>query len=298
MISPEGQRIRNWLSENLKNAPRPSSIQEARAGLEAMASQKQVVAGSLIVPVMLGSVPGEWVSALGDDSEKVILYLHGGGYTMGSLKSSRAMVSELSSASGINALVVDYRLAPEHPFPAAVEDSTAAYRRLLDQGTRPDRVVIVGDSSGGGLALALLVTLRDSGIAPPAAAVLLSPWTDLAGTGESMITRADVDPWLTPDQNRANAALYAGETDLKNPLVSPLYADLGGLPPLLIHVGGDEIMLDDSTRLADRARAAGVEVTLDIWEGMWHAWHHFAPKLPEAVRAIEQIGKFIREKTV
>jgi epsilon-lactone hydrolase len=296
LLSEEGQHIRLWLLQNMKNAPPPSSIQEARDGLKVLASRKPLPAGTRVEPTTAGGVSGEWVSAPDAATDKVILYLHGGGYTMGSSKASHSGASFLSAASGCRVLVIDYRLAPEHPFPAAIEDATAAYRWLIDQGILPHHVVIKGASSGGGLALAALVMLRDAGVALPACAVLLSPWTDLAGTGESMTTRAEADPMVTPDMNRYHAVLYAGGTDLRHPLISPLYADLHGLPPLLIQVGSDEIMLDDSTRVAERAKAAGVEVTLDIWEGMWHVWHAFAAQLPEGQRALEQIGQFIRRK--
>ena len=250
----------------------------------------------MVEPVMAGSVPSEWVSAPNASSDKLFLCLHGGGYTMTSSKAFHPLASHLSTASGCRGLVIDYRLAPEHPFPAAIDDAVAAYWWLLDQGNPAQNIIIVGISCGGGLALTTMITVREAGLPLPAGAVLLSPWTDLAGTGESMTTRAESDPMITPEMNRFHAALYANGTDLRHPLISPLYADLHGLPPMLIHVGSDEIMLDDSTRVAERAKAAGVEVTLDIWEGMWHVWHAFAPQLPEGQRAIEQVGQFMREK--
>ena len=197
---------------------------------------------------------------------------------------------------GCRALVIDYRLAPEHPFPAALEDTIAAYRWLLEQGISHSRIVLVGFSAGGGLALSTLVSLRDAHVPLPAGAVLISPWTDLAGTGESVVTRAEADPWLTDEMNQYHAALYANGKDLRHPLISPLYADMQGLPPLLIHVGSDEIMLDDSRRVAERAKAAGVEVTLEVWEGLWHVFHAFAYRLAEGKEAIEKIGQFIRKR--
>ncbi len=296
MLSPESNQIRLWLIQNMKNAPPPSSIEEARDRLNMLASRRTLAAATRVEPIMAGGVPGEWVSAPDAATDKCILCLHGGGYTMGTSKSVHGIASILSAVSGYRALAIGYRLAPEHPFPAALEDATAAYRWLLDQGILPRHITIVGVSAGGGLALSTLVTLRDAVIALPACAVLLSPWTDLAGTGESMTTRAEADPWITPHMNQYHARLYAKGADLRHPLISPLYADLHGLPPLLIHVGSDEVMLDDSTRVAERAKADGVEVTLDVWEGMWHAWHAFAPQLPEGQRALEKVGQFIRRK--
>jgi monoterpene epsilon-lactone hydrolase len=261
-----------------------------------MSSWVPLPAGTVVEAVMAGDVPGEWVCASGAVADHVILCLHGGGFTMGSSKATHVLASFLSAASGCRVLVIDYRLAPEHPFPAALEDTIAAYRWLLEQGFFPSRIIFAGLSAGGGLALSTLVSLRDAGVSLPAGAVLVSPWTDLAGTGESVITRAEADPWLTDEMNRYHAALYAGGKDLRHPLISPLYADYRGLPPLLIHVGSDEIMLDDSIRVAERAKEAGVDVTLEVWEGMWHLWHAFASRLPEGRRAIEQIGHFVRRK--
>jgi monoterpene epsilon-lactone hydrolase len=295
MASPESQRIKRWLIQNIKNAPLPTSIQEARVHLEGMSSWVPLPADTRVEPIEAGGVPGEWVSAPDADPENRILCLHGGGYTMGSSKATHVLASWFSTASKSRALVIDYRLAPEHPFPAALEDTIAAYRWLLDQGIPSRRIVIVGLSAGGGLALSALVSLRDADVELPAGAVLISPWTDLVGTGNSTITRAEADPWLTNEMNRYHAVFYAGGTDLHHPLISPVYADLHGLPPLLIHVGSDEIMLDDSVRVADKAKAAGVEVTLEIWEGMWHVWHAFASRLPEAQQAIDTIGVFIRQ---
>jgi acetyl esterase/lipase len=231
------------------------------------------------------------------DPDRTILYLHGGAYTRGSIVSHRALVARLSAASGARALVIAYRLAPENPFPAAVEDATAAYRWLLEQHIQPDQLVVSGDSAGGGLSLALLLALRDAGHPLPAGAALLSPWTDLAGTGESIRTLAGADPWLNAERLMLTAGLYLAGADACNPLASPLYGDLHGLPPLLIQVGTDEILLDDATRLAERARAAGVPVTLEVWERMWHVFQSFAAEIPEGRQAVEKIGAFVRQVT-
>lgn len=245
--------------------------------------------------VVAGGVPGEWIVPPGAEESRVLLYLHGGGYVIGSVNTHRDMVSRIARAAQARALAIDYRLAPEHPFPAAVEDATAAYRWLLASGMPAERIVIAGDSAGGGLTLATLLALRDAGDLLPAAAVCISPWTDLAVTGESMDTKADVDPMIRKAEAIEGAKLYLAGADPKTPLASPLYADLSGLPHLLIQVGTHETLQDDSVRLAERARAAGVDVTLEQWEEMIHVWHFFAFILPEAQQAIDRIGQFVRE---
>jgi epsilon-lactone hydrolase len=247
-------------------------------------------------PVTAGGVPGEWVSAPGADSGRNVLYLHGGGYTIGSIKTHRCLAGWVSRAAKARVLIIDYRLAPEHPFPAAVDDSLAAYRFMLDSGVNPARTVVAGDSAGGGLAVAALLAIRDAKLPLPAAAVCLSPWVDMEGTGESMKTKADVDPMVGP--NLADMAkAYLGGKDLRTPLASPLYADLKGLPPMLIQVGTAEVLLDDSSRLAQRAREAGVEVVYEPWENMIHVWQIFVPMLDESKQAVERIGEYIRSKT-
>ena len=219
------------------------------------------------------------------------------GAVIGSMRGYRAILARLSRASECRVLGIEYRLAPENPFPAAVDDSVAAYRWLLAQGYDPRKIALAGDSAGGGLVVAVLVALRYSGEPMPAAGVCMSAWLDLAGTGESMTTKAEEDPIVQKEMLDFMAQLYLGDRDRKTPLASPLYADLRGLPPLLIQVGSAETLLDDSTRLAERARAAGVEVDLQVWDDMIHVWPLFAPVLPEGQQAIEQIGDFIRQKT-
>jgi acetyl esterase/lipase len=206
------------------------------------------------------------------------------------------MVASLSEASGMKALALDYRLAPEHPHPAAVDDAVAAYRWLLANSVAPERIAIAGDSAGGGLSAATLVALREAGDPLPAAAVLISPWTDLAATGGSITERADIDPMIDMAVLNRMAAAYAGQTSTKDPSVSPLYAGLAGLPPLLIQVGTAEVLYDDSVRLAELARAAGVEVSFEAWEDMIHVFQAFGALLPEAGEAIGKIGDFLRDK--
>jgi epsilon-lactone hydrolase len=247
--------------------------------------------------VSAGGVPAEWVAAPGAAEDRTILYLHGGGYAIGSIDSHRAMAAGLSHASGARVLLIGYRLAPEHPFPAAVEDSIAAYRWLLRQGVEPSRIAIAGDSAGGGLTVATLVALRDAKDRLPAAGVCISPWVDMEASGESMTTKAAEDPMIQRDIIEWFAALYVKKDDRRAPLASPIYADLSGLPPLYVLVGTAETLLDDSIRLAERARKAGVQVTLEPWEGMIHVWPAFASMLDEGREAIDMIGAFVRART-
>jgi acetyl esterase/lipase len=246
-----------------------------------------------IEPVRAGEVPCEWLTPPGASPRSVILYLHGGAWTLGWTGIHRRLVAHIALAAGCRALAVDYRLAPEHPFPAAPEDCVAAYRWLVSNGTRPQDIVIAGDSAGGTLTLTTLQSLRDAGEPMPAAAVCISPATDLAATGETFWTKKD--PVQTPGFILAMRKLYAGDHDLKSPALSPLYGEFRGLPPLLIHAGGDEMLLSDATRLADKARAAGVDVRLEVYPRMWHVWHLLVPTLPEARRAVADIGAFIRD---
>ena len=245
-------------------------------------------------PADAGGVPAEWF--IPDEAEDgVILYLHGGAYALGSVNAHREFLSRLTKAIGKRILAIDYRLAPEHPYPAAVEDAVAAYHWLLGQGIVPAQIIIAGDSAGGGLTLAALLTLRDGGQPMPAGAVCISPWTDLALTGDSMRGKADVEIVLDRESLAMFAALYAGDQPLTNPLISSLYADLTGLPPLLIQVGTDEILLDDSLRFAKNAEAAGVEVELSVWDGMFHVFHMF-PFFAETREAVAQIAGFVQEQ--
>jgi epsilon-lactone hydrolase len=271
------------------------TLERVRSGMEKVAER---VAGDVTCePVDLAGVKAEWIVPPGA-AERVILYLHGGGYVMGSINTHRAMVARIARAAQARALALDYSLAPEHPFPAAVDDTTASYRWLLQQGYRSNQLVLAGDSAGGGLALAALIALRDTNAPLPACVVAISPWTDMEGTGESMKTKADKDPMVAGNVGLLNMAkLYLAGADPKNPLASPLYADYRGLPPMLIHVGETETLLDDSTRVAERAKSAGVKVDLEVWDEMIHVWHVFAKLLPEGQQAIDRIGRYVMEHT-
>lgn len=244
-----------------------------------------------------GGVPSEWLIPLQVSSERVLLYMHGGGFMSGSSKTHRPFVSKIAFLSNCRALSINYRLAPENPFPAGLEDCVTAYRWLLQSGFPPDKIIVAGDSSGGNLALSLLVTLRDSGDPLPAGAIGISPNTDLALTGASYISRADVDIFFGKAAAKIHVVVsnYIGTYDPRHPLISPLYADLRGLPPLLLHVGDHEILLDDTIQFAERARNAGVAVSYTAWPEMIHDFQLTETFIPEAHEAIDEIVHFIRE---
>ncbi|MBW2087206.1 MAG: alpha/beta hydrolase, partial [Deltaproteobacteria bacterium] len=273
------------------------TVEEQRANFEAQAKLFPIAEDIRCESVQAGSMPAEWIIAPEAANDRVILYLHGGGYVIGSINTHREMGSHISRAAEARVLMIEYRLAPEHPFPAAVEDAVAAYRWLVGEGLDPAQIVIAGDSAGGGLTVATLVALRDEGDLLPAAAVCLSPWVDLEGIGQSMSAKAEADPLVQRDGIIEMARAYLGGTDARTPLAAPLYADLTGLPPVLIQVGTSETLLDDSTRLAERFRKAGVDVTFEPWEDMIHVWQFFASILPEGQEAINRIGSFVKQHT-
>ena len=293
MVSEQLKNVIERIRSQPQNPNAP--LAQRRAGMERIS--EHVARDVVCEPVNAGNVPAEWIAAPGAAADRVILYLHGGGYVLGSINTHRAMIARIARASNARALAIDYRLAPEHPFPAAVDDATGAYKWLLAQGYKPAKIVIAGDSAGGGLALAALVALRDSGQPMPAGCVPISPWTDLEGSGDSIRTKAAKDPMVQQDNLAMSAKQYIGSADPKNPLISPLYADYRGLPPMLIHVGEAEILLDDATRVAERAKRAGVKVELEVWDDMIHVWHVFAKLLPEGQQAIDKIGKFVAART-
>jgi acetyl esterase/lipase len=250
-----------------------------------------------ITPTSMGGVPANWHVVEGAEPDRVLLYLHGGGYMSGTLVMYRDLANRLTRASSGRVLLLDYRLGPECPFPGAVEDAVAAYRALLAEGIAPGRIAVAGDSAGGGLTAALLVALRDAGDPLPAGGALLSAWTDLTCSAETFVTKAEADPIVPREMVQWMAELYLQGQDARQPLASPLYADLAGLPPLLVQVGTAETLLDDSLLFAERARNAGVEVTLEVWEEMIHVWHIFAADLPEGQEATERVGDWVRSLT-
>jgi len=251
-----------------------------------------VPASIRVTPASLGGVPGEWVEGP-KAGELVLLYLHGGGYFGCSAETHRPITVGFA-LQGFRVYAPDYRLAPENRFPAAVDDAVAVYRALLNAGHSPGHIVISGESAGGGLTLSLMLALRAPGIPLPACAAVFSPWTDLAATGDSIRTNSNRCSMFIGTDIGPSARYYLGDTDPRNPLASPLYADLTGLPPLLIHVGADEVLRDDSTRLAERARAAGVTVELKIWPVVPHAWQLAAHMIPEGRASLREAGDFLR----
>jgi acetyl esterase/lipase len=246
-----------------------------------------------VQPVDANGVDAEWTLAPGADASRVLLFLHGGGYISGSIASHRHLVAEAGRLAGCRSLAVGYRLAPEHPFPAALDDTLAAYRFLLDQGIRPGHIAFGGESAGGGLALAAMIRLRDANEPLPACAWLSSPWTDLTQSGASMQDCAAIDPLIQKPYLDELSALYRSGEDAENPLVSPLFADLRGLPELLIHVGTAETLLDDSIRLTAAAARAGVRATLCVWPDMIHAFTLFHPQVAVARQALHEVGAFV-----
>jgi epsilon-lactone hydrolase len=245
-----------------------------------------------------GGVKAFRISTAVSDRRRHILFLHGGGYITGSSSLYRHLTWRLATAACARVLSVDYRLAPEHPFPAALDDAVAAYRWLLADGANPQRVAVVGDSAGGGLAFSLLMRLRDGGIPLPAGAVALSPWTDLALSGASFILNDGADPLISTEQVRRFLGYYLAGADPRMPYASPLYGRPEGLPPTLIQVGSDEVLRDDAVRMAERMRAAGCLIELEIWPRMPHVWHLFAPIMPEARHAIARVGAFVQQATL
>jgi monoterpene epsilon-lactone hydrolase len=244
-------------------------------------------------PVDAGGVPSEWVEWSGVPEDSVILYFHGGGYVFGDPDSHRDIAWRLGRESGSKVLVVDYRLAPENRFPAAVDDATDSYRWLLEQGFSPDRIAVAGDSAGGGLAVALMVNLKNLGMALPKVAVLMSPWVDLAMTGASMVSNARSDAMLSPEALSIFASYYLGDTNPKAPLASPAFADLSGLPPTLVLVGSKEVLLSDSETLVEKINATGGNARLSVWPKMPHVFPILAAVIPEGRKAVSDMGEFL-----
>jgi monoterpene epsilon-lactone hydrolase len=297
MVSKGMERVIKLL-ENEANTVIKNRVEESRKGLEQLASLVKLPKDVKLEHIDINGMAAVWISSPEEfDSDKVVLYLHGGGYIEGSLISHQDLAMRIGRAAKARVLLVDYRLAPEDPFPAAVEDAVKSYKWLIEnQKIVPNKIVIAGDSAGGGLTLVTLIKLRDDNISLPAAGVCLSPWTDVALTSESLIRNAKVDPFLKLYDLVFMADLYVGDNDPKNPYISPLYADLHDLPPILIQVGTAESIEDDSVRFAEKAKKAGVDVKLEVFDDMIHAFQVFADWAPEGQDGIDKIGAYIQEK--
>ena len=299
MVSPQVEAakdvLREWHARAIAAEVAPT-LEEQRASTALFAEFTGVPEGVTYEDVDAGGVPAQWTIPEAGADDRVILYVHGGGYVVCSVASHSRLVGHIATAVGCRALSVEYRLAPEHPHPAAVTDSTAAYRWLLDQGVAPERIAIAGDSAGGGLTVATLLKIRADGLPQPAAAVPISPWVDLEGTGETMDTHADLDLMCSRDGLKIMADHFLGGRDARDPLAAPLHADLTGLAPLYIQVGGHETLLSDATRLAAKAAAAGVDVRLDVFPEMQHVFQLMAGRAPEADEAVARIGGWLRPR--
>jgi epsilon-lactone hydrolase len=290
-IDAEWDRRRNAAAGHVA-----SSLAEKRAAFVPADRLYPIPDDVLVTAVVASGVPGYWLDAPETSAGRVLLFLHGGGYELGSLRSDGELAARLGRAAGMRVLFVEYRLAPEHPFPAAVDDVRAAWHWLVvDQDVSPRSIALAGDSAGGGLSVALLLALRDAGAELPAAAVLMSPTVDLTGSGASMTERVDQDPISTPGLLHQLSADYLAGADPKTPLASPLFASLTGLPPLLVQVGTADLLLSDSQRLATAAAEAGVDVTLQIGEGLPHVYQSTLGT-PEAAEATRQIGEFLHAR--
>ncbi len=293
MISQDAKNIMAFVARfklpNVSELP----IDLCREGLAKMMSFSKPPAGCTLEKINAGGAEALWVRAAQTKEVSTILYLHGGGYALGSSRTHAAFTGVLSDLCQIRVLSVDYRLAPEDPYPAAVKDAAGTYRWLLQQGVPAKSIVIGGDSAGGGLTFAALLELKAKGDPLPAAAFAISPWVDLAMTGDTITTKAGIDPMITESALYNMAALYAKNADLRSPLISPLYADLSGLPPVLIHVGTSEMLLSDSQRMAGALTRAGVDCVLKEWEDLFHVFHTVI-SLPEAKKANQELATFIK----
>lgn len=277
--------------------PRSDDIAQRRRDIDARGKANKLPADVTVEPVTANGVKAEWTTTPDADRSKAVLYLHGGGYVIGSLDSHRHVAAEAGRAARARALAIDYRLAPEHPFPAAVDDAVAAYRYLLVNGVPAGGITIAGDSAGGGLVVAAMLAIRDAGLAQPACGWAISPWVDMEALGGSMISKAANDPTVQKGGILDMAKHYLNGADPRTPLAAPIYGDLRGLAPLLIQVGSAETLLDDAIRLAQVAGAADVAVDLQIWPEMIHVWHLYYPDLSAGVRAIAAGGEFARAMT-
>lgn len=291
--SPEIERVFTTWRELFPQEHEGLTIDDFRRLWDNTFARQPAADDAVIEEISAGGIRSLEISIRSQTGERQILLFHGGGYMCGNPEGVRDLATRIARSARARVLAPDYRLAPENPFPAAVDDARAVYRFLLERDGRPQRLAVVGESAGGGLALALLLALKQDGLPLPAAAVTISAWADMTVSGETITTKAEADPIASGDSLRMSALAYLQGQDPTTPLASPLHGDLAGLPPLLVQVGGEEVLLDDSTRLADRARAAGVDVTLEVAPDLPHVYQYFASFLPEGQQAIDRAGEFI-----
>jgi epsilon-lactone hydrolase len=282
------------LRAKLASRPRSDDYRQRRKDIDARGLQYGIAPDVGVEPVTANGVKAEWTATPNDLRDAALLYLHGGGYVIGSLDSHRHLAAEAGRAAGIAALALDYRLAPEHPFPAAVDDALAGYRFLLGRGISPGRVAIAGDSAGGGLVVAAMLAIREAGLPQPGCGWCISPWVDMEAIGETMTSKAPADPTVQRAGLLDMAMMYLSGADPRSPLAAPIYGNLSGLAPLMIQVGACETLLDDALRLANIGGAADVRVDLQIWPEMIHVWHLFHPELKAGRQAIEAGGAYVR----
>jgi acetyl esterase/lipase len=296
MVTKGLERITKLLLETREIAAK-KRVKDARHEMEHMANSIQLPADVEINEIIKDGIQMTWLKTPDVIEDRVIMYLHGGTYFAGSFKTHKDLIQRLSRESRCRVLALEYGLAPEHPFPEGLNDTIKTYEWLInDKKIHPNRIIFAGDSAGGGLAIATLLKLRDLNKPLPAAVVCLSPWTDLTFQSDSYYDNKILDPRITLDGLMFGVGLYVGDNDPRNPYISPIYGDLNGLPPLLIHVGTTEKLLDDSIRLADNAKKAGVDVTLKIWQDMIHVFQVYAVLIPEGNESIREIGIFIQNK--
>ncbi len=293
MSAQELERILGLIKAN---PPTGTTVAEGRAAFDKASDALPLAADISYEDDKVGGVPAIWTVPPTATAGQTVLYLHGGAYALGNAKGYRTLTGELGRHATARVVAIDYRLAPEHPFPAAVDDAVAAYRDLLGRGISPTSLAVAGDSAGGGLVVAMLVAARDAGLPMPAACLAISPWCDLTCDADSLTRLATRDLLLTRERLKSRVEIYLGTRDKRDPLASPVFANLKGLPPLLIQVGTGEILLDEGVALAKRAAECDVRVTLDVWPDMPHVWHRLAPMLGEGRAAIEQGGRFIAGK--
>ncbi|MDR0325344.1 MAG: alpha/beta hydrolase [Oscillospiraceae bacterium] len=295
MISQQAKDIRDTLLKNknldeLLNTP----LEVKRKGWEEFASNDIIPDGIVIEKAVINNLPAEWISTVNSSKDNMILYFHGGGHTQGSIVTHRKLAAHIAKNTEVPVCIFEYPLAPEYPYPAALNSSEGVYAYLLDHGYKADNIVLGGDSSGGGLAIALTLLLKDKEIPFPKGIFLLSPMLDYTLSGDTMKTCAEKDPLCFEEDLRIDASYYIQNESPFNPLISPVYGDIRGFPPLLIQAGSEEILLSDATRFADKAKTSQVDVELSVWEGMWHVFQGWVGEIPEAADAIEKIGRFTK----